>query len=141
MILGSFPSVASRKSGFFYMHPTNRFYKTLGALFKEEEPLGTKDRKAFLTRHGIALYDVVESCLVRGSSDSSIKEARPSDLRAILSACQTVKAIFVTGQKAYTLYRRYFSEPAFVLPSPSAANASSSLADLVRAYGKILAFL
>ena len=80
LILGSFPSVRSRASGFFYMHPQNRFFKALALVYGEREPLTIGERKDFLIRHRIALYDVIESCSISGSADGSIKDAVPADI-------------------------------------------------------------
>ncbi len=140
LILGSFPSKASRSAGFFYMHPTNRFYKALAGVFGEKEPLGISERSEFLARHRIALYDVLERCRITGSTDSSIKDPEPADLETIL--CHTdIKAVFVTGHVAYNLYRRFFGGGALLLPSPSSANAAASLTDLIRAYSAIKSYL
>ena len=74
LILGSFPSVKSREIGFFYGHPQNRFWCVLAELFSEEKPETVDDKKAFLLRHRIALWDVIGSCEIKGSSDISIKK-------------------------------------------------------------------
>ncbi len=141
LILGSLPSVASREAGFYYMHPTNRFYATLAGLWQEAVPLSVEERKQFLTKHGIALYDTIESCEIVGSSDSSI--------RSVVSAKQTIEKIeakqklpvFTTGKKAHAIYQKYIGNNDVVLPSPSAANAAFSLEDLKIAYRVLLPFL
>ena len=76
LILGSLPSIVSREKGFFYMHPTNRFYKLLAAVFNEEPPITLEERKLFLKRHKIALYDVIYECDIHASSDASIKNPK-----------------------------------------------------------------
>ena len=141
LILGSLPSVASREAGFYYMHPTNRFYATLAGLWQEAVPLSVEERKQFLTKHGIALYDTIESCEIVGSSDSSI--------RSVVSAKQTIEKIeatqqlpvFTTGKKAHAIYQKHIGDDDVVLPSPSAANAAFSLEDLKIAYRVLLPFL
>ena len=35
LILGSFPSVKSRETQFFYGHPQNRFWKVMATFFEE----------------------------------------------------------------------------------------------------------
>ncbi|MBQ1503384.1 MAG: DNA-deoxyinosine glycosylase, partial [Clostridia bacterium] len=77
LILGSFPSVKSREVGFFYGHPQNRFWKVVSALFEEETPRTVEEKKDLLIRNGVALWDVLHSCEIRGSSDASIKNASP----------------------------------------------------------------
>ena len=138
LVLGTMPSPASRARGFYYGHPQNRFWKVLGALFDEPEPLGTDARKAFLLAHGIARWDVLASCEIVGASDASISRAVPNDLRLIADAAR-IEAVFTTGAKAASLYRRLCAgmlpDAAHVpLPSTSPANARMRLADLVAAY-------
>ena len=137
LILGSFPSVKSREQGFFYGHPQNRFWRVLAAVFRDELPMNVPDRKAFLLRHGIALWDVLAACEIRGSADASIRSAAPNDLRPILNAAP-IRKICVNGQTAARLYRAHIEpitgRPALVLPSTSPANASWSLDRLIEAW-------
>ena len=135
LILGSFPSVKSRESGFFYGHPQNRFWKVLAAIFEEEVPTSIPEKKAFLSRCHVALWDVLHSCEIKGSADSSIKNAVPNDLSVILEAAP-IEKIFVNGKTAEKIYIR-FLEPvvgrkAVLLPSTSPANASWRLEELVK---------
>ena len=67
LVLGTMPSPKSREIGFYYGHPQNRFWKVMGALFDEPEPLGIEGRAAFLDAHGIALWDVLSSCTIVGA--------------------------------------------------------------------------
>lgn len=71
LILGSFPSVKSRETGFFYGHPQNRFWKVTAAVCGEEVPQTVEEKKAFLLRNHIAVWDVIASCVITGSSDAS----------------------------------------------------------------------
>ncbi|MBE5960443.1 MAG: DNA-deoxyinosine glycosylase [Lachnospiraceae bacterium] len=135
LILGSFPSVKSREAEFFYSHPKNRFWKVLPALFEEEEPVTTEDKKTFLLSHGIALWDVIASCEIAGSSDSSIQNVELNDISRILKAAD-IKAIYANGTKAATLYEKYIrpvtGREIMKLPSTSPANASWSLERLIQ---------
>ena len=137
LILGSFPSVKSREQGFFYGHPQNRFWRVLAAVFADEVPGTVPDRRAFLLRHGVALWDVLASCEIEGSADASIRAAAPNDLGPILAAAP-IRAVFANGQTAGKLYRTYLEpltgRPALVLPSTSPANAAWSLERLVEAW-------
>ena len=81
LILGSFPSVKSREEGFFYGHPQNRFWRVVSSVFDEDMPQTTEEKRAFLLRRNIALWDVIASCEIEGSSDASIKDVVPNDLR------------------------------------------------------------
>lgn len=84
LILGSFPSVKSRETQFFYGHPQNRFWKVTSAVFSAPEPRTLTEKKTFLLSHGIAVWDVIASCDIEGSSDSSIKNVVSNDLTEIL---------------------------------------------------------
>lgn len=137
LILGSFPSVKSREACFFYHHPQNRFWKVVAALTGEPVPGEIEEKKALLLKHHIAVWDVIESCDIVGSSDSSIKNVRPNDLRRILEAAP-IEKIFANGGKAFELYGKYcepmIGRPCEKLPSTSPANAAFSLEKLVAAW-------
>ena len=138
LILGSFPSRKSREEGFYYAHPRNRFWPVLSSIFEEE----IKDKKAFLEKHHIALYDVCASCEIKGSSDASIKEVIPNDLNEILASSK-IKIIILNGKTASNLYKKLFKEiktPIITLPSTSPANASYSLSSLIEQYRIIKEF-
>lgn len=141
LILGSFPSVASREAAFFYGHKQNRFWRVLAALFAEELPTTVEEKTDFVLRHRIALWDVIASCEITGSSDSSIRNVVPSDITPILRETQ-ISAIFTNGGKASALYRKYQEKEtgiaAHPLPSTSPANASMNLDALCRAWSAIL---
>ena len=138
LVLGSLPSVASRENGFFYAHPQNRFFKVISAVFNEVEPKTIDERKEFLKRNKIALYDVIYECDICGSSDSSIKNVVPIDLKRILDEHPNIKKIFTTGKKAKSLYDKYLFDSVKIeavgLPSTSPANAGMSLETLIEHY-------
>ena len=141
LILGSFPSVKSREQAFFYGHPQNRFWRALPVLYGEEPLTEIPEKHAFCTRHGIALWDVIASCEIVGSSDSSIQNAVANDLTVILSAAP-IERIFTNGKTAGKLYDRYIlpqiGKPAVCLPSTSPANAAWTLEKLVAAWQGIV---
>lgn len=141
LILGSFPSVKSRQEGFYYAHPQNRFWKLLAELFKENIPSDIPSRKAFLLKQNIALFDVINTCEIKGSSDASIKFLQAQDLSPIFKKSQ-VHAVFCNGKKAGRMYKKYqlpvTGVPATVLPSTSSANASWSFERLKDAWSIIL---
>ena len=135
LILGSLPSVKSREEGFYYAHPQNRFWKVLASIFEEE----IVDKKEFLKQHKIALFDVCASCEIKGSSDASIKEVVPNNIKEILEE-SAIQHIILNGKTASKLYQKYMKEikvPSITLPSTSPANASFSLEKLIKEY-KIL---
>ncbi|MCD8248559.1 MAG: DNA-deoxyinosine glycosylase [Lachnospiraceae bacterium] len=135
LILGSFPSVKSREIQFYYGHPQNRFWKLIAALTEEETPQTTEEKKALLHWHHIALWDVVQSCEIIGSSDSSIRNVTPTDLNRILRM-SPIRKIFANGDKAFQLYQKYCQESTGRsierLPSTSPANAAFSLERLTQ---------
>ena len=142
LVLGTIPSPRSRELGFYYMHPQNRFWKMLCAVLGEEIPPGIEGRRDLCLRHGIALWDVLESCEISGAEDSSIKNAVPNDLRRIINNCD-IRAVFTTGKKAHALYGRYFADlmPDICLPSTSPANRTVSEAEMLERYKEIGKFL
>lgn len=141
LILGSLPSIKSREDGFFYAHPQNRFFKAIAGVFDEPEPKTINDRKMFLLKHHIALYDVIYECDICGSSDSSIKNVKAIDLVSILKKYPNIKKIFTTGKKSKELYDKYLlpqvKMEAISLPSSSAANATMTIEQLIEEYQKI----
>ena len=140
LILGSFPSVKSRESAFFYGHPQNRFWKVAAAVFEDSFPETIPERRLFLLRHRIAVWDVIHSCRIVGSSDSSIRDVTPNDLSVILDSAP-VGRIFVNGRTAEKMYKKYtepvIGRPAVCLPSTSPANAAWSLERLIAAWSVI----
>lgn len=140
LILGSFPSVQSRIDGFYYMHKGNRFYKVLSKVFEEEIGSSIDEKKEFLTKHHIALYDVIDECLINGSSDGTITNVIPTDLNKLISKSK-IRKILVNGKTAQKYFSQYFSKinlPIFFLPSTSARNASFNLNKLTEEYKKAL---
>ena len=141
LILGSFPSVKSRAAGFFYGNPQNRFWKMLSIIFKDSVPDSIPERKAFLLRHKIAVWDVVHSCDIEGSKDSSIKNAKPSDINKILKVSD-IRLIITNGKTSDRLYRALLEPAAGIkaicLPSTSPANAAWSLDKLTEKWRKVI---
>ncbi len=134
LILGSFPSVKSREVEFFYGHPQNRFWTVISKVFEQEEPKTIEEKRAFLIKNHIAVWDVIASCDIVGSSDSSIKNAIPNDLNKILRQAN-IQGIFVNGKFAEKYYNKYIKykigRDAICLPSTSPANAAWSIDRLI----------
>lgn len=130
LILGTMPSVKSREVGFYYGHPSNRFWKILAKVYQEEIGNSINDKIEFLNKHHIALFDVLQSCTIDKSSDSSITNPIPNKLNPILNNSQ-IKTIYTTGNKAYQLYKKYcYHETniqAIPLPSTSPANCKKGI--------------
>lgn len=141
LILGSFPSVRSREDRFFYAHPQNRFWRVLAALCNAEVPQTVEQKRELILQNGFALWDVIASCDIRGSADSSIREVCPNDLSPLFALCPDLR-VFTNGKTAYAYYQRYqfprFRVPATCLPSTSPANAAWSLEKLCDAWRELL---
>ena len=141
LILGTLPSVKSRENNFYYGHKQNRFWKVLATLLKEPVPDTIEEKKAMLLAHRIAMWDVIQSCDIKGSSDSSIKNVQPTDIGMILEKTNITR-IYANGNKAGQLYKRYqfpvTGIEAMVLPSTSPANAAWSLERLCEGWHVIL---
>ena len=140
LILGSFPSVKSREQMFFYGHPQNRFWKVISAVMGADTPVTIEEKSDFLHANHIALWDVIASCDITGSSDSSIKNVVANDLTEMLDNAD-IKQIFVNGKTAEKYYNKYIRDTigreAVCLPSTSPANAGWSMDRLVEVWGVI----
>ena len=135
LILGSFPSVVSREKNFYYANKGNRFWKLMSVLFDEE----INDRKQFCLDHHIALWDVIASCSIEGSSDASIKDVTVNDINRLIRKTK-IRTVFTTGKKAADLYQKYINcdKEHIPLPSTSGANAAMSMDRLKEYYMVIL---
>ena len=150
LILGTMPSPKSRQAGFFYMHPQNRFWSVMSAVFGEEFefPNDIAERRDFLLRHNIAMWDVLASCKIEGASDASIRDAVPNDFTQILESVK-ISDVFCTGKTAYGLWKKYCADKyehrynltVHCLPSTSPANAQWKIDKLIEEYKKITLFL
>ncbi len=136
LILGTFPSVKSRENLFYYGHPQNRFWKVIACLTGSPVPETIREKKDMLLLHHIALWDVVGSCTITGSSDSTIRDVKVNDIKGLLDKTG-ITAIYGNGAKACELYDRFVREQTRMeirkLPSTSPANAAY---DLERLCGK-----
>lgn len=141
LILGSFPSVKSRETGFYYGHPRNRFWQVLADIFDDPLPQTVVDKQKMLIAHKIALWDVCSSCEIEGSADSSIHEVIPNDLNIILSAAK-IEQIYTNGKTAEALFSKYCRKDCAIcsicLPSTSPANAAWNIQKLISEW-KIIA--
>lgn len=143
LILGSFPSPKSREQGFFYGHPQNRFWPLMAALTGEPVPdwADIEAKKRIILDHGLAVWDTIGACDIRGASDASIRNVQPNDVAALIRRLG-VQAVFCNGAASGRVYARYAQPltglPATVLPSTSPANAAWSMDRLRQAWGQAL---
>ena len=139
LILGSFPSVVSRKFGFYYANPQNRFWRVLAQILNSPPPVSTDEKIKFLLARGIAIYDAAICCEIKGSSDAKMTAVVPANLEPIFSgAC--IAQVLANGGKAHEICEKYLKtqilnatgrEP-IKLPSTSPANANFSFERLIR---------
>ena len=141
LILGSFPSVKSRENNFFYGHPQNRFWKVMANVLNWKMPTTIEEKRKMLLENHVAVWDVIASCSIVGSSDTSIKDVVVNDFSKILENSK-VERIYVNGGKAYELYHKYAEKvtgiKAVKLPSTSPANAAWSLEKLTKTWKEII---
>lgn len=141
LILGTFPSVKSRQNQFFYGHPQNRFWRIIAKLYNSELPQTKEEKKALLLTNKIAIWDVIKSCEIKGSADSTIKNVIPNDINLLLENSH-IEKIFVNGSKALKLYQKYLfpitKVEATLLPSTSPANAIYSIEKLCAVWDELI---
>jgi len=144
LILGSFPSVMSRETGFYYGHPKNRFWLLLSMLLKERMPESNAQKHHLLAFRHIALWDVIQSCEIKGSSDNSIRNVKINPINELVSGT-AIQTVFINGWTAGRLFLANVcpepEKPIYILPSTSAANASYSLNNLAEEWKAILTYL
>lgn len=141
LILGSFPSVKSREMAFFYGHPQNRFWRLTALLCHEDTPQTIEEKSSLILRHHLALWDSIQSCTITGSSDSSVRDVVPNDLRVIFDNSKTER-VFCNGALSHKMYMKYIYPQtgiaAVKLPSTSPANAAYSLERLAESWRVIM---
>ena len=141
LILGSFPSVKSREMRFFYGHPQIRFWKVISAVLQEETPTTIEEKRKMLLAHHVALWDTIYSCDIIGSSDSSIKNVVPTDLRTVVEQSK-IQHIYCNGRTSGKYFEKYQQKTlgmtAEVLPSTSPANAAFGLEKLTVIWSEAL---
>lgn len=124
LVLGSFPSVKSRLQNFYYGNPRNAFWRILSTFFGEREPATVEEKKDFLTRNKIALWDIVTECEIVASRDETIKNFKIADIEYLLQNAP-IKFILINGGRAYSIFEKRYGGlpvPYIKLPSTSPAN-------------------
>lgn len=123
LILGSFPSVKSRETDFYYGNLRNRFWQVLAEIFGEQVPQTVESKKRLCLDNGVALWDIVASCEIKGSMDADIRNIQTVDLQSVLSVCP-IEKILCNGSAAYKLTTAVYKGalPVIKLPSTSPAN-------------------
>ena len=120
LVLGSFPSVLSRANAFYYGNPQNRFWRVMAACLGAPVPPNEGDslasgepvtldasiaaKRAMLLNGGVALWDVIESCDIKGSSDASIRNVVPAHIERITGAAP-IEQVICNGGTAGRIYK------------------------------------
>ncbi len=136
LVLGSFPSAKSREASFYYAHPQNRFWRVTASCFDDDAPETIDEKRRFLSRHRIALWDVVDSCEISGSSDASIRDVVPTDVEWLCREAP-IRRVILNGRCAERYFHKFhpdFSLQTASVPSTSPANAAWSAERLVAAW-------
>ena len=134
LILGTMPSVQSRKDGFYYGHPRNRFWLVLAGCFGRPVPQSVEDKMSLLLDNGIAIWDVLAACKITGSDDASIQKPVCNDIASFIEG-RPIAKILCNGKKAYNLCRHLeLPVPIYYVPSTSPANAAWGLERLTDAW-------
>lgn len=140
LILGSLPSVKSREQGFYYGHSRNRFWKVIAGIYGWQEPQTIEEKKQMLLQNHVAVWDVIDHCDIKGSSDSSIRNVVPADIAGLLAKTK-IKRIYANGKTAGNLYHKFVRSHTgaeiVILPSTSPANAAFSLERLMEEWQRI----
>ena len=109
-------------------------------VFAAPVPGNLEQKKELILQNRLALWDVIASCEITGSSDSSVRHVTPTDLSVIFAGAP-IRRVFVNGKTAARVYRRYqlprTGMEAVCLPSTSPANAAWSQAQLVEAWMRL----
>ena len=139
LILGSMPSIISRNNNFYYANKNNRFWLIINKLYNVNLRTN-EEKKEFLIKNNIAMWDVIKSCEINNSDDSSIKNIEVNDIKTIIQN-SNIKYIYLNGLKAYQIYIKNFKDIKTLyeyLPSTSSANAKYSFEKLLKEYKSIL---
>ncbi len=97
LILGSLPGDESIAKQSYYCNSNNQFWNIMSELFNNREKV-SGNKKEFILKHKIALWDCLKSAEREGSSDSNIKSGEPNDLSSFLKNHPRIKTIIVNGK-------------------------------------------
>ena len=142
LILGTIPGPEALRRQEYYGFPGNHFWKIIFKLFNIQKPLSYKEKKKLLKKHGIALWDVFQSCERDGALDSAIRNHKVNDIHGLLKKYPNIKNIFFNSRTSEKIFQKKFPDfdeiPTQYLPSTSPAHASLSLQKKMKAWSVIL---
>jgi len=145
LILGTMPGVESLKQQAYYGHPRNLFWKLIAEVTGETAPESYEDKKKYLLRNHIALWDICQVCVRPGSLDSNISDEVPNDIKAFIAEHPHLKAIGCNGKESARMVEKYMMGIEDVqlisLPSTSPANAGVSWEKKVEEWRKLKEFI
>jgi len=140
LILGTFPSIKSFEQNFYYAHPQNQFWKLLAGVFEEDTPKTTQQKRVFLKKHNIALWDVIKECKRENSLDSNLKEIEINDFEKLLKDYPNIKKIFFTSKTAQKHFEKNFKNLEIecrYLASPSPAYAKMTFEEKLQRWREV----
>lgn len=142
LVLGSLPGDKSLELGEYYGHPRNRFWKILSTITNKELPTAYAEKKEFLFKSGIGVWDVAHKATRKGSMDSAMKDEEPNDLDAFIANHKNLTVIGFNGKKAELLFNKFFKRQSSLryvsLPSSSPANAGINFEDICTSWSRLL---
>ncbi len=145
LILGTMPGVESLKQQAYYAHPGNLFWKLAGHVTGTNAPEDYEARKDFLVKHKIALWDMCQSCIRKGSLDTAISEETPNNIAGFVSEYPTIRVIAFNGKTSARLFAKHIRSIPGIdllpLPSTSPANAGVSWSEEMTEWGKLRCYL
>jgi methylated-DNA-[protein]-cysteine S-methyltransferase len=151
LILGTMPGEQSQQKQQYYANPGNHFWKIIYGIFDQSPGHDYADRVAFVIAKRIALWDVLENCTRRGSSDSNIKNVVINDVSGLITRYKEIRCIAFGSRKASELFFRYLRPlpdeivkrqiKFLLLPSPSGRNARINPAGKIAAWKKITEYI
>ncbi|MCH5164039.1 MAG: DNA-deoxyinosine glycosylase [Clostridiales bacterium] len=136
LILGSFPSVISRAENFYYGNKQNRFWGMLSKALGCEKPTTVEEKCELVLKNGIALWDIVTECEIKGSMDADIKDYVVADLYKVINHAP-IQKILLNGGKAFEIFARHYPELINIakkMPSTSSANVRYDQAEWLKEF-------
>ena len=148
LVLGSLPGDESIRRQEYYGNPRNMFWRVMAGVFDDAVPETYPEKKAFLARHHVALWDIFASAEREGSMDANIHDILPNDIHGFLKEHPSIKAIALNGGKSARAFKKAWKEtPAafdgiivfsFTSTSPLSLSAGWSLERIIEQWKQIL---
>ena len=144
LILGSMPGIRSLYANEYYAHKGNVFWRMMGELIGAGWDKPYSERVRILNDKGIAVWDVIKSCVRQGSKDVDIRDIEPNDFRMFFKQHPKIRKIGFNGQKASDVFKKFARESSLSqivlvdLPSTSSQNRWLSFPEKRDIYGELI---